>query len=106
MCRDKILSLGVCLSKFLQLPAMAAVTELKNGMWFVHWFAFHAETIVDCGQTSLELKWTIVNSKVNLLLRAIHDNMDFSPGCMPLGHKTKGQRDIRSKIIAECHVAN
>jgi hypothetical protein len=51
---------------------MAVVTELKNGMWFVHWFTNASSSIqnIQCGQTTLQLYSTLVNSQVNLTLTA------------------------------------
>ena len=52
---------------------MATVTELKNGMWLIHWFtnaSGPAET-VNCGQTSLQLKSSLDNNQVNLTLKEI-----------------------------------
>jgi hypothetical protein len=59
---------------------MAVVTDLKNGMWFIHWFtdASYAVETVQCGRTSLELESTIVNTKVNLYLGALHGNIHFA----------------------------
>ena len=50
---------------------MATVTELKNGMWLIHWFtnaSGPAET-VNCGQTSLQLK-----SSLDILAQEIYLN--------------------------------
>ena len=52
---------------------MAAVTELGNGMWFVHWFTNASNSVqnAQCGQTSLQLYSTLVDNQVTLTLTAI-----------------------------------
>jgi hypothetical protein len=52
---------------------MADVTELKNGMWFVHFSTDGAgsEQTVQCGSTSLQLSSSMTDSQVTLSLNEI-----------------------------------
>ena len=62
----------------IRLVTMAAVTELGNGMWFVHWFTNASNlTKVQCGQMLLQLSSNIVNNQVTLTITAMHGKGDF-----------------------------
>ena len=55
---------------------MATVTELGNGMWFVHWFTISdSYENVQCGQTLLQLHSNLENSQVTLTLTAMQGNV-------------------------------
>jgi hypothetical protein len=55
------------------LVTMATVTELKNGIWVIHWFtdATNGSTNIQCGQTALQLNSTFGNNQVILTLNEI-----------------------------------
>ena len=63
----------------IRLVTMAAVTELGNGMWFIHWFTdtLRSSSNVQCGQTTLELQLNIVDGEVTLTLTAIRGTGNF-----------------------------
>ena len=61
----------------IRLVTMAVVTELGNGMWFIHWFTdtSSSSSDVQCGQTSLRLGSNLVNNQVTLNLTAMQGNV-------------------------------
>jgi hypothetical protein len=57
------------------LDTVVGVTQLNNGMWFVHWFSrLPASGTFQCGATKLRLTTGLSNDQVTLSLKEAQGN--------------------------------